>query len=302
MKCIIIYFSLTGNTQKIALAISRGVTPYVERSDLVTLNHANGRDLTRYDMIGLGSPVWAGVPPNVEGFLKGLPGFHDTHAFAFSTHGAKPELFFPRAVDLLTQRGLTVIGLRDWYGSVYLPNLPKPYFTDGHPDDIDLKEAEDFGQEMVSLSRKIRAGESAPTDLPAPLPPEAYISSRPRIKIHLNPNKCRYPECRLCMDHCPMKAIDFSVSPRAFGKGCQHCYFCEMICPTGAIEVDYESVLDKGLSRARRVFAPALASAQAQGRFRPLVPLSEIGWDTPFYKRHNAHPRYTPPACEEGNR
>ncbi len=44
----------------------------------------------------------------------------------------------------------------------------------------------------------------------------------------LNIKKCRYPSCSLCMDHCPVGAIDLSVSPPVFAK-VQFLYFCEMI-------------------------------------------------------------------------
>lgn len=299
MNGLIIYFSLTENTKKIAHAIHKGMTPLAEECDLVTLKQVDMNSLDKYGLIGLGSPVWAGVPANVEDFIQSLPILKGKHIFAFSTHGTKPERFFPRIVELLTNRGLTMIGTRDWYGSVYLPNLPKPYFTDGHPDEIDLKEAEDFGREMVALSKKIKAGEAEPPPLPSPLPPEAYSSARPRIKKTFHEQKCRFPKCRLCMDHCPMDAIDLSLSPKIFKKGCEHCYFCEMICPEGAIEVDYGAVLDMGVSRARDVFLKALETAEAEGRFRPLVSKKDIGWDTPYYKLHNKHPRYIIPQDEK---
>ena len=62
------------------------------------------------------------------------------------------------------------------------------------------------------------------------------------FKMTWNKEKCRYPKCRLCVDNCPVSAIDLSVSPVMFRKGCISCYFCEMLCPTGAIEFDPKSV------------------------------------------------------------
>jgi Fe-S-cluster-containing hydrogenase component 2 len=300
MKCLIIYFSLTGNTKKIASAIHKGLTGSGERCDLSTIKQVNMAELKQYDLIGIGSPVWASVPPNVENFITAMPVFNGNHCFVFSTHGASPERFFPRAVELLANRGLTVIGIGDWYGSVYIPNMPKPYFTDGHPDAVDQQEACDFGAKMLELSLKIKAGESLPHELPPPLPPEAYTSSRPRIKMNLNLQECRFPECRLCMDHCPMDAIDLSVSPPIFMRGCQHCYFCEMICPEGAIEADYGSVNKIGiLSRINNVFSEALDIAEAEGRFRRLISKNDIGWDTPYYKKYNTHPRFPLPEDEK---
>jgi flavodoxin/ferredoxin len=298
MKCIIIYFSLTENTKKVAFAIHKGLAPLVEQCDLSAIKQVDTECLKQYELIGIGSPVWTSVPANVEAFIKSMPIFNGKHCFVFFTHGANPERFFPKAAELLTARGLTIIGVRDWYGSVYLPNLPKPYFTDGHPDGIDLQEARDFGREIVELSSKLNLGEAVPPELPAPLPPEAYKSNRPRIKMHLNLEKCRFPGCRLCMDHCPVEAIDLTASPPIFMQGCQFCYFCELICPEGAIETDYDSVLDMGITRAKKEFAKALDIAEAEGRFRPLIFRKDVGWDTPYYKLHHTHPRYIIPEGE----
>jgi len=212
-----------------------------------------------------------------------------------------PRRFFPNVVRLLKKRGLIVIGTRDWYGSVNHPLLPKPYFTDGHPDEADLKEAEDFGREMVEVSRRISAGE---TELIPPLPPmpPRRTSKRPLFHLKLNTKKCRYPECRLCMDHCRLKVIDLSVSPPVFPKKCQPCYFCEMICPEGAIEADYESDAKLETGRARRKFTEALDQAEAAGRVRRLVPKEDIGWNTPYYKVYSNHPRYVLPEEDSDNK
>jgi hypothetical protein len=43
------------------------------------------------------------------------------------------------------------------------------------------------------------------------------------------------------------------------------------------------------------VFLEALAKAEAEGRFRRLVPLGEVGWETPYYKVCDGHPRYVIP-------
>ena len=294
MKSIIIYFSLTGNTKKVAQAIHKGMSQLVEQCDIATINEVDIRHLADYDLIGLGSPVWGGVPPHIQLFINSLPPLQGKHAFAFCTHGALPDKFAPAAVRLLAKIGLTVIAVGNWYGSVNLPSLPKPYLTDGHPDAIDLKEAEHFGREMVDLSLRISAGE---TKL---IPPEPTIQTpvkSPRLlRPKLNIQKCRYPECRLCIDNCPMNAIDLSVSPPVFANSCRPCYFCEMICPEGAIEVDYESHAKEMLLRIKNVYEKALDKAEAEGRFRRLVPLSDVGWDTPYYMVYNRHPRYVIPA------
>ena len=297
MKGIIIYFSLTGNTKKVAHAIHNGMNQSVERCDITTLKKADSSRLTDYDLIAIGSPIWGGVPPNVMRFIDTMPSLKGKHAMVFCTHGAWPERFFSPIIEKLTKKGLIIIGISDWYGSVYRPALPKPYLTDGHPDEIDLEEAEEFGKETAELSRKIYAGETgliptfsdmrmtSPNTLPRPLP-------------KLNREKCRYPECRLCMDHCPLGGIDLTVSPPVFARGCGICYFCEMICPEGAIEVDYEARAEASIPRIKDVFLKLLDEAEAEGRFRRLIPVEKVGWDTPYYKVYSKHPRYVIPEDE----
>ena len=291
MKSIVIYFSLTGNTMKVAKAIHSGMNQSMEYCDIRTLKKTDVSRLADYDLIAIGSPVWGGVPLNVMRFIDDIPSLKGKHAFVFCTHGVLPERFFSPLLKQLTKKGLTIIGIRDWYGSVYRPALPKPYLTDGHPDEIDLKEAENFGKEMVELSRKIYAGETGlvpsfpkmrmapPNKLPRPLPKRDM-------------EKCRYPECHLCMDHCPAGAIDLAVSPPVFARGCSICYFCEMICPEGAVEVDYEIRAKASLPTDQENVFEAPRRSGSRGSFRRLIPLEKVGWDTPYYTVYSAHPRY----------
>ena len=294
MKCMIIYFSQSGNTKKIARAIWRGMNPRLEQCDLVSIEQADPRDVTNYDLIGIGSPNRSGPPPHVKQFIHAMPRQPGKHAFIFYTHAVLFKRFLPPMVRLLVKRGFTVIGARNWYGSVFHPLLPKPYLTDGHPDEIDLKEAEDFGKELPEISKRILAGE---IELIPPIPPLPPPRTMKRIipEKKLNMEKCRYPECTLCMDNCRLKVIDLSVSPPMFPKRCQPCFFCEMICPEGAIEIDYEPLSRLEMKRAKTIFIKALDQAEAEGSFRRLLPVDKVGWDTPFYKVYNKHPRWVIP-------
>jgi hypothetical protein len=43
------------------------------------------------------------------------------------------------------------------------------------------------------------------------------------------------------------------------------------------------------------MFKETLEKVEAEGRFRRLTPVESIGWDTPFFKVYNKHPRYIIP-------
>jgi len=295
MKSIIIYFSQTGSTKKIAKAIHKGMREHSnDTCDISTFKEMDVNRLIDYDLIALGSPVWGGVPLNVRLFFNTAPSLKGKHAFAFCTHGILPESFFPQAIKLFKKKGLIIIGMNDWYGSVFRPTLPKPYFTDGHPDEQDLKEAEAFGREMAELSQRIYKGEThlIPTFSDFPTQPPSNL---PKPLPELFKEKCRFPECRLCIDNCPMNDIDLSETPPRFARNCTSCFFCEMICPTGAVYIDYEARTKVSQGRVEEIFIKRLEQAEAEGRFRRIVPKEEVDTTTPFYKIFTKHPRYVIP-------
>lgn len=291
MKSIIVYFSLTGSTKKVAKAIQKGMSPVLGTCDLVALKDVDGASLQNYDLIGIGSAVWGGPPKHLERFVDSLTGLKGKYVFAFCTHGATGGRFFPILSKQLKRKGMKVIGFRDWYGTVNLPMMPRPYFTEGHPDDIDLAEARAFGKEMAELRLRIETeGPGVVPELPKITMPRRSRLRRPRPKY--DRSKCSYPDCTLCVDHCPVNGIDLKVSPIVFGRDCHTCHFCEMICPEGAITVDYDSFVKKGHKRGKTIYAPSLVQAEAEGIFRPLIPIGSIRWDMPYYKILTRHPRY----------
>ena len=309
MDTLIIYYSQTGNTAKIARAIEKGIKPLVERCDLVPIKEIKAEDLDVYDLIGLGTPVWmGGFTPNVRIFIENLPRQENKHIFSFNTHGVMPELYFPSVIRKLKMKGFTPIGWQDWYGSIHFQVAPKPYFTDGHPDETDLREAEAFGKKMVDVSRRIQSGE---TDLIPSLPefeltPQLLVlldfyqsGHNPHGQIFYDKEKCLYPKCRICEENCLMGYIDFSADPPRYGsKGnaCDMwmgCTFCELICPTGALYCDWDKVLQENMGLSEFFGANPLEEAYKKaiesGHLRKLVPDEIQG---PYYKVYSKRPRF----------
>lgn len=243
MESIVIYFSQTGNTEKVAKAIRSGIESVMGQCDIVKLRDADLGSLAKYDLIGLGCPVFAfKEPENVTAFIKRMAKAMvlGRHCFVFATHGGHPGNVLPSMTSKLERVGLKVIGGFDTDGHLYLPFYTTPWFTDGHPDNIDLKQAADFGAEMARNSEKLSKGEAVPIRefkwLRGPFYGRiATMAKQVKPELTLNKEKCVYPKCGLCVEYCPAGGIDLSVDPPIYRKGCIGCLVCEHICPTGAI-------------------------------------------------------------------
>jgi len=223
---IVVYFSGTGNTASIAKAIHRGMNSVIP-CDVIQITKLNPKKMAKYDLVALGSPNWSmRTPIVVWTFTHDMPRMDGKHCVLFGTHGTRPIGQFWFISRNLLKKGMTVIGWGDWYGAALGERTP--HLAWGHPDPIDLAEAEAFGKRMAESSVRIYAGE---TELIPELPtPDVRDGSAENMWTPLvrnghitfaNPppdsipqfdlSKCVYPRCTLCEDICPVHAIDFSV-------------------------------------------------------------------------------------------
>ena len=84
MKVLVIYFSQSGNTEKVARAIGQGAAEAADMVDVKSIKDVTGEMLKAYDLIGLGSPVWKADPPNIRRFYESLPDQKGKHIFSFA--------------------------------------------------------------------------------------------------------------------------------------------------------------------------------------------------------------------------
>jgi Fe-S-cluster-containing hydrogenase component 2 len=112
-----------------------------------------------------------------------------------------------------------------------------------------------------------------------------YVGGRQVTKKIIHQDKCRYPACTLCINHCPQNSIDFSVNPPFFRKNCEGDELCWVICPHDAIEiVGLEKNFEPFVVDQNHTYLKFLKTAEAQGKFRRLTSLDEVGWDNPIWK------------------
>ncbi len=205
--------------------------------------------LEDYDLIGIGTPVFYFQEPwNVRDFISRLSFLKGKSSFVFCTHGGQDANTLARMAKGLKEKGLLVLGGLSIRGyDSFQPYIEFAY-SKGHPDEGDLKKAEEFGREMVKNYRLVK--EENRLDVLANfkfkfsllhltslwLTKERVNRHLPRMEI----DKERCLKCSKCAEICPSGVIELNPYPIRKGD-CIRCYYCEKVCPQGAIVVNWRS-------------------------------------------------------------
>jgi flavodoxin/ferredoxin len=292
MKSLIICFSQSGNTQKIAERIREGVVETTGQCDITALADVDASALKNYDLVGLGCPVfYCQEPFNVRDFIDDLPEMKNKHWFVFCTHGSIMGTTLVSMSERLMQKGALVAGHFDSYADGTLLFYPHPMYTSGHPDAIDLEQAREFGKDVAERSRRIAAGDKGLVSSPKPVD-ERWVRSAAQFSpenlehmmkpFSLDMDKCT--RCGECEANCPVGGIDIEAEPPRLQEPCIYCYRCTIVCPAMAIEFDWERMAARNKD-SFAMYRRELEEAEAKGEFRWLVDPDSINLDDPLYKQ-----------------
>ncbi len=162
MKPLVVYYSQTGNTEKVAKRIFY-VLPDIEKA-IKTINEINYKEITNWDTIFLGSPVHIHtLPKKVKEFFKNMPPDYHPNIALFITYGVQLEKFYKGAIDITeyycNNYSLNFLGAYSCLGKHnHLKEFSKIFpdkvdwvreTSEGHPDESDLKKAEDWALKIV---------------------------------------------------------------------------------------------------------------------------------------------------------
>jgi len=286
MRVLIIYFSQTGGTLKIAKKIHEGIINSGNECELASIiKEVNEKNLNQYDLIGLGSPTFLFREPlNVKRFIDNMQEVAGKHCFIFATHGSCIGNQFYFMSEGLKKKGYIVIDSFDSYSDSSIQFYPSPMHTTGHPDKIELEQAKQFGEKICGISQRVKNGE---LDLLPKfelitstwwardskiLTPELLRKISPAFKI--NTDKCT--KCYICQDNCPADAVNIDAEPPEIQKeGCIFCWYCEKACPEGAIEADW-TFMRKNSKTNLKKYIKLLKKAEEEGKFRPYIDYEKI--------------------------
>ena len=148
MKSLIIYYSETGNTEKVAKAIALAIAGEVKRVEEVKPD-----ELTDYDLIFIGTPVHGSRPAKKIGdFIDSLPQLSGKKAAAFCTmHIGGDKMTFRTIKEKLEKKGIIFIDSFSCLGwSRLVGNFGPRIFNRSRPNEEDFKKAVEFAEKIKS--------------------------------------------------------------------------------------------------------------------------------------------------------
>ena len=295
MKTLIIYFSMSGYTRKVAERIRNGIMEAKGQCDLKNLHEIDTASLMQYDLIGLGCPVYYYKEPfNISDFIENLPDLKHRHWFVFCTHGSVMGNTLVSMSERLKRRNATVVGYHHTYAEATAPYFTVVVPTSGHPDKFEYDQAQAFGKTVAERSRRIHKGENHLIPDPDPVPEEwrqaaefltrEVVSQAPSLRIDME--KCS--KCHECEKYCPVHGIDVEEDPPRIQNPCIYCYQCAMICPTCAIDGGWETENKEAMELGRVTldrYIAELKKAELRGEFRWYIDPETINVEANQFKQ-----------------
>lgn len=248
MKAALIFFSQTGNTRKIALAMAEAFREYGHSVRTLALKDATQEDAIKGDLLGIGTPCFSNQSPTpVKTYLRALPPLAGKKAFVFATSSGAPGRVLYDLTSILRAKGAHVLGGFLSRGQVHHPAPHMIGQFPGRPNQEDLVRARHFA---TTIAEHVAAQRVDP--IPGGRPDAVVfrqgfyewtgtvISDRmsrfllPEPK--LNPVRCDH--CNWCASECPMENISLRPYP-ILGDRCIRCYHCLTGCPQKAFSADW---------------------------------------------------------------
>lgn len=241
MKSVLLfYFSGTGNTEIVAKMIRDDLSDMTYSVDMVKIEDYMKKDLkidiTKYDLVGIGSQVIGfGVPNLVRKFAGRLPKVENIKTFIFRTAGGVTAVNYNASKPLIRQlrtKGFDVFHERLFsIGSNWTIKFQTPIMKQLH--EATAKKAKIMCGEIVEGKPRFLetgAGMRITSEIIMFIFPRLLGLMGRDLAIDSNCSSCG-----LCARNCPSRNIQMKDKKVRFGFDCSGCMRCVYACPNNAI-------------------------------------------------------------------
>ncbi|MFX0063364.1 MAG: EFR1 family ferrodoxin [Candidatus Hermodarchaeota archaeon] len=216
-----IYFSATGNTAKIAKVIKEQLKALdVEVKDYDITSYSDRLkplDLTPYDAVIFGFPVYANKAPHVvREWLTTLNGMGKKCSMFFTYGGVFVDRVHSSTRQILERQNFEVVSSAEFLGA-HSFNVAGWNLIKTRPNASDFMIAQEYASRTY---KRLKGEDPSSFDLFKSLP-EVESQPKPATKS---------------------KSPDFRHYPTREGQECSMCRTCENLCPSGAMNADTGTV------------------------------------------------------------
>ena len=248
MRALVVYFSITGTTERVAEAVADGLRESGCEATLHDLRDGPVPGTAGYDIVGVGFPVhWFRMPVNVSAAFRALGDLSGRSGFVFALCGTYRGAGLNLARAALRKTGAREIGVFACHGEgrFHGYSIVGHQFSTGHPDTDDLAAARAFGAGLPAAHGAASAGKPIARVAPDPHTHWVHAVERAFVApwisrlflqrfIGVDPSRC--VRCGTCSRICPTHNIAWERGelPR-WGKDCILCLSCAEFCPESAV-------------------------------------------------------------------
>jgi ferredoxin/flavodoxin len=238
----LMYFSPTGTTQRVCEAIAGALSSETPTRIDLTKPQTATVQLGKVDVLVVGVPVYASRMPalakeRISKALETVPA--KTPVIAVALYGnVDVGAGLKQLVDLLTEKGLIVVGAGEFVGMHYFKQFHglTPSGTMNRPDADDLAVATALG--VAVLKKGFGGAMSCLAEVQAvKVPLKFKFTSEERVLGLLGasvPDAGKCTRCGACARACPVGCIDPETLVGKVGYGCLGCGNCQRVCPSKA--------------------------------------------------------------------
>ena len=239
MKILLIYYTGTFNTRYVTNALKNRLIKAGYLVDTVEVNiDTTIVDLTEYDIIGLGYPIYAFNSPNIfNKYLKKLNFLPSKRYFIYKNSGEtlKYNDASSRVIFSILKR--QNCDIKNEY------HIVMPYTIHFRFDDAFVKEILNYLDkqlEIIAYDLLNNYGSKINEPVKLKLISRFYTLQRlggPVNSLFYKVDYTKCVKCNKCMDNCPVHNIAFKNGKYKFGRKCLMCMRCSFYCPEDAIEI-----------------------------------------------------------------
>jgi len=249
VAALVLYWTLTGSTLRVAERIASGLRAEGVDCELHDLRSGPVPDAAGYSLIGIGFPVhWYRPPTPVTRAITDLGRLDGKPVFAFTLNGTYRGAGLNRARRALSRAGGVELGAFNSYGEGHFYPYARlgAQFSPGHPSTRELDAAFEFGRQLAAAHRAVRSGSLPPAPRPFDGPTHPMYAlerliSGPRMTrlvysrfFRADPDRCA--RCGTCAKGCPVGNISWRRGDvPSWGRECVLCLNCVTVCPQEAV-------------------------------------------------------------------